>query len=73
MDDKGFLKSNFVTIHKSFRVNRRHIKFYDKQTEKIEVVVFHSTGKTSVKQLRVSKNYQADLKIILNGSSLITR
>ena len=73
MDEKGFLKSNFVMIHKSFRVNKRHIKFYDKKTEKIDVVVFHSTGKTSVIQLRVSKNYQADLKIILNGTSLITR
>jgi DNA-binding LytR/AlgR family response regulator len=65
MEEKGFLKSHFVTIHKSFRVNKNHIKYYDKKTEKIEVIVFQSLGKTITKQLPVSENYQSELKKIL--------
>ena len=65
MEEKGMLKSQFITIHKSFRVNVNHIKSYHKKTEWIEVEVFTSLGKLETKQLPVSENYQAELKKII--------
>ena len=62
MEDKGLLKSQFVTIHKSFRVNINHIKHYNKKTETIEVDIFNSLGKLEPKQLPVSENYQSIVK-----------
>ena len=57
MEEKGLLKSQFITIHKSFRVNKHHFKLYDKKTGKIEVEVFDSTSKTVTHRLPVSENY----------------
>jgi len=62
MEDKGLLKSQFVTIHKSFRVNKDHIKFFDKKLFEIEVDVFTAAGKVVAKRLPVSENYIAQLK-----------
>lgn len=62
MEDKGLLKSQFITIHKSFRVNINHIKHYNKKTETIEVDIFTNTGKLEPKQLPVSENYQSIVK-----------
>lgn len=62
MEDKGLLKSQFVTIHKSFRVNINHIKHYNKKTETIEVDIFSASGKLEPKQLPVSENYQSIVK-----------
>lgn len=62
MEDKGLLKSQFVTIHKSFRVNKDHIKFFDKKLVEIEVDVFTATGKVVAKRLPVSENYIAQVK-----------
>lgn len=62
MEDKGMLKSKFITIHKSFRVNSNHIKSYHKKTESIEVEFFNSLGKLETKPLPVSESYQADVK-----------
>lgn len=62
MEEKGLLKSNFLTIHKSFRVNATHIKAYHKNTESVEVAVFTVQGKLESKQLQVSENYQATVK-----------
>jgi len=65
MEEKGMLKSQFITIHKSFRVNVNHIKAYHKKIECIEVEVFTSLGKIETKQLPVSENYQTEVKKII--------
>lgn len=62
MEDKGFLKSQFVTIHKSFRVNKDRIKFFDKKAAEIEVDVFTAAGKVVAKRLPVSENFIAQVK-----------
>ena len=62
MEEKGLLKSQFVTIHKSFRVNKKYIKSYCKKTATVEIIVFNEVGKTKSHQLSVSENYQNDLK-----------
>lgn len=62
MEDKGLLKSQFITIHKSFRVNKKHIKFYDRKAETIEVEVYDSVGKMVTKRLPVSENYIAEVR-----------
>lgn len=62
MEDKGLLKSQFITIHKSFRENKDHIKFFDKKLVEIEVDVFTATGKLVAKRLPVSENYIAQVK-----------
>lgn len=58
MEEKGLLKSHFITIHKSFRVNSKHIKAYHKSTESVEVEVFNAHGKLESRHLQVSENYQ---------------
>lgn len=62
MEDKGLLKSIFITIHKSFRVNINHIKIYNKKEECVEVEVLNINGKLETRKLPVSENYQAILK-----------
>ena len=62
MEEKGLLKSQFITIHKSFRVNKDHIKYYDKKGEVIAVDVYETTGKLVTKFLPVSENYAPDVK-----------
>ena len=62
MEDKGLLKTQFITIHKSFRVNVNHIKHYNKKEEIVEVDVFTASGKLETKKLPVSENYQSVLK-----------
>ena len=65
MEEKGLLKSHFITIHKSFRVNVNHIKHYNKKEEHVEVDVYHASGKTETKRLPVSENYQSVLKSLI--------
>ena len=62
MEEKGLLKAQFITIHKSFRVNIDHIKHYNKKLETVEVDVFSHAGTLESKQLPVSENYQSFLK-----------
>lgn len=62
MEEKGLLKSAFITVHKSIRVNKKHIKFFDKKEEEIEVDVFLESGKIVAKRLPVSENYFAEVK-----------
>jgi CheY-like chemotaxis protein len=64
MEEKGLINSQFITIHKSFRVNIKHIKAYHKSTESIEIEVFTSQGKIETKHLQVSENYQPLIKKI---------
>lgn len=58
MEEKGLLKSQFVTIHKSFRVNRKYIKCYHPKKESIEITLFDVQGKTKSDFIKVSENYQ---------------
>ena len=62
MEEKGLLKNQFVTIHKSFRVNKHHIKMFNRKNETVEVEIFNSIGKTIVVHLPVSENYITDVK-----------
>ena len=58
MEESGLLKSQFITVHKSFRVNKKHIKCYDPKTEKIEVSIFDGHSKTKSDYIKVAENYQ---------------
>ncbi|MEC4049111.1 response regulator [Flavobacterium sp. SUN046] len=62
MEEKGLMKTQFITIHKSIRVNKHHIKLYDKKNEEIEVEIFHPKEKTTTYRLPVSENYIAEVK-----------
>lgn len=62
MEEKGLLKDKFITIHKSYRVNAKHIKCYHKKEEVIEVDIYTISGKLETKRLPVSENYQPFLK-----------
>lgn len=57
MEDIGFKKNKFITIHKSFRVNVDKIERYCKSHE-LEVTVISETGKSEIKQLPVSENFR---------------
>ena len=61
MEEKGFSKNKFITIHKSFRVNADKILCYNKSTHEIEIKIFTATVKTESKMLSVSENYRNDV------------
>jgi len=61
METYGFSKNQFITIHKSFRVNADKILRYHTATHEVEVAVFKSTGKTDTKRLPVSENFRNDV------------
>ncbi|WP_378106380.1 LytR/AlgR family response regulator transcription factor [Chryseobacterium sp. sg2396] len=65
MQEKGFPKSHFITIHKSFRVNRKYIKCYHKKTETVEVFLYDDQGKIKSHHLPVSENYQSEIRRFL--------
>jgi len=54
----GFNKNKFLTVHRSFIVNEKHIKSYKKSTHEIEVEFYNSAGKPERKLLRVSENFK---------------
>ncbi|MBK6731100.1 MAG: response regulator [Bacteroidetes bacterium] len=58
MSEKGFKKNKFLTVHRSFVVNEKHIKSYKKITHEIEVEIFTSTGKKELKYLKASENFK---------------
>lgn len=62
MEESGLLKSQFITVHKSFRVNKKYIKSYDPKTEKIEVSIFDGHGKTKSDYIKVAENYQPAIR-----------
>jgi hypothetical protein len=64
MEEKGLLKEQFITIHKSYRVNKKYITNYDSRNEQIEIKVFDNHQLKSEKLL-VSENYQKSVKAIL--------
>ncbi|SFH77977.1 LytR/AlgR family response regulator transcription factor [Halpernia frigidisoli] len=62
MEHKGFLKTQFVTIHKSFRVNKKYIKCYHRKDEEVEITIYDEIGKTKSHRLPVSENYHIVIK-----------
>lgn len=58
MHEYGFNRNKFLTIHRSFVVNERHIIIPKKQVPKIEVTVMNFEGKLVQKELSVSENYR---------------
>jgi len=62
MEEKRFNKNQFITIHKSFRVNADKIISYLTSKHEIEVEVFDTIGKTKIKKLPVSENFQKDVR-----------
>lgn len=54
----GFNKNKFLTVHRSFVVNEKHIKSYKKSTHEIEVEFLNSFGKSEHKLLKVSENFK---------------
>ena len=64
MEEKGLMSTQFITIHKSYRVNAEKIKRYISASPNhlVEVDVCDSEGKTKIKNLPVSENYQKDLR-----------
>ena len=61
MVEKGLTNTQFITIHKSFRVNADKILTYNKLTHEIDVAVFKSEGKIEIKKLSVSENYRYEV------------
>ena len=61
MEEKGFSKNQFITIHKSYRVNVDKILNYDTKTHEVRFQVQSPSGKTDIKTLPVSENYRKDL------------
>lgn len=62
MEDRGFHSQHFLTIHRSFRVNKRHIKRFDRESSVIFVDAYSSKGNLEEKQLPVSENYFSEVK-----------
>jgi DNA-binding LytR/AlgR family response regulator len=62
MEEKGLTKTQFITIHKSLRVNRNHIQGFNSVDETIEVKVVDSNGTLIKKVLKVSDNYISNVK-----------
>lgn len=66
MEEKGLLSTQFVTIHKSFRVNKKYINKYLHKTQEIDIKVFEKDGLTKSVKLSVSENYQNVIKKLLS-------
>lgn len=62
MEDRKLMKTQFITIHRAFRVNKNHIKCYHKDKSEIEVEVYDENNKTKCHKLKVSENYQKVIK-----------
>lgn len=65
MEEKGLLKSQFVTIHKAFRVNKKYLRHYHSKTSTVEINVFDSGNKTKCLRLPVSENNQPVIRKML--------
>lgn len=58
MESKGFNKNKFLTIHRSFIVNAKHIQSHKKSSQEIEVKIFKSNGELQSKFLKTSDNFK---------------
>jgi DNA-binding LytR/AlgR family response regulator len=68
MEDLGFDKSQFIKIHRSFRVNKNKIIRFD-FSKSIVVVKYHSkNGKQEEIELEISENYRSAVREILKNT-----
>lgn len=65
MEEKGLSKEQFIEISKSCRVNKKHIKNFDKKNYTLEVDIFDKKTFTKNITLDISENYFADIKKLL--------
>lgn len=65
MEEKGLTKNQFIEISKSCRVNKNHIKNFDKKNYTIEVDVFDKKTFSKTIILDISENYFSDIKKLL--------
>lgn len=65
MEEKGLSKEQFIEISKSCRVNKNHIKNFDKKNYTIEVDIHDKKTFTKSVTLDISENYFADIKKLL--------
>ena len=61
MEEKGFSKGQFITIHRSFRVNAEKISRYNNATHEVEVDVYGISGRQEKHSLPVSENYRNEI------------
>ena len=61
MEDLGFAKNTFIQTHKSYRVNAKKIKRYNKN-HTVDVEVMNKAGNIELKSIPVSDNYQSLLR-----------
>ena len=66
MEEKGLYSTQFVTIHKSFRVNKKYISKYDSKSASVELKVYDKDYMTKTIKLAVSENYQNVIKKLLS-------
>ena len=66
MEEKGLSSTQFVTIHKSFRVNKKYISKYDSKSASVELKVYDKDYMTKTIKLAVSENYQNVIKKLLS-------
>lgn len=58
MAELGFNRNQFLTIHRSYVVNEKHIRSVKKQISKIEVLVMNASGEKEIKLLSMSENFK---------------
>lgn len=66
MPEKGLPTNQFVTIHKSFRVNKKYMMHYHTKSDELEIKVYDKEKKTKTVKLAVSENYQTVIKKIMS-------
>ena len=66
MEEVGLLPIQFVTIHKSFRVNKKFIERYLPKTKEIEVKIYENDKSSKTIKLAVSENYHAVIKKLMS-------
>lgn len=62
MEEKGLSSNQFLTIHKSFRVNKKYINHYCSKSDSVEIKVYDKDGVAKIVKLAVSENYQNVIK-----------
>ena len=48
MEEKGLMSSQFLTIHKSFRVNKKYIQNYISKSQEVEIKVFDQNNQIRI-------------------------
>lgn len=59
MESLGFNKNKFLEIHRSYRLNVRHIKSKRKSTQEFEVEIMNSMGNIETRFLKISENFRS--------------